>query len=73
MGIEDVRDIAVIGSGIMGAGIAQVCAVAGYRVAMRDIGEAYLQKGMEAIRSSLKKGVKEENSRKNGLTKRWPE
>ena len=57
MGIENVRNIAVIGSGIMGAGIAQVCAVAGYRVAMRDIGEAYLQKGMEAIRSSLKKGV----------------
>jgi len=57
MRIEDVRNIAVIGSGIMGAGIAQVCAVAGYRVAMRDIGEVYLQKGMEAIRSSLKKGV----------------
>jgi 3-hydroxybutyryl-CoA dehydrogenase len=57
MRIEDVRNIAVIGSGIMGAGIAQVCALAGYRVAMRDVGEAYLQKGMEAIRSSLKKGV----------------
>jgi len=57
MRIEDVRNIAVIGSGIMGAGIAQVCAAAGYRVAMRDIGEVYLQKGMEAIRSSLKKGV----------------
>ena len=49
MRIEDVRNIAVIGSGIMGAGIAQVCAAAGYRVAMRDIGEVYLQKGMEAI------------------------
>jgi len=57
MRIDDVRNIAVIGSGIMGAGIAQVCAVAGYRVAMRDIGDLYLQKGMEAIRSSLKKGV----------------
>jgi len=57
MRIDDVRNIAVIGSGIMGAGIAQICAVAGYRVAMRDIGEVYLQKGMEAIRSSLKKGV----------------
>lgn len=57
MRIEDVRNIAVIGSGIMGSGIAQVCALAGYRVAMRDIGEAYLQKGMEAIRSSLRKGV----------------
>jgi len=57
MRIKDVRNIAVIGSGIMGAGIAQVCAVAGYRVAMRDVGEVYLQKGMDAIRSSLKKGV----------------
>jgi len=57
MRIDEVRNIALIGSGIMGAGIAQICAVAGYRVAMRDIGETYLQKGMEAIRSSLRKGV----------------
>ncbi len=57
MKVQDVRNIAVIGSGIMGSGIAQVCAVAGYQVVLRDIGELYLRKGMDAIRSSLKKGV----------------
>ena len=57
MRIEEVRNISVIGSGIMGAGISQVCAVAEYEVAIEDIGEAYLKKGMEAIRSSLRKGV----------------
>src|SRR5438034_9840096 len=37
--LSDIQRIAVMGAGTMGAGIAQVCAVAGYEVTMRDIEE----------------------------------
>lgn len=45
--------LAVIGSGLMGSGIAQVSAQAGWQVTMRDIDDASLQRGMGAIRDSL--------------------
>lgn len=45
--------LAVIGSGLMGSGIAQVSAQAGWQVTMRDIDDASLQRGMDAIRDSL--------------------
>jgi 3-hydroxybutyryl-CoA dehydrogenase len=45
--------LAVIGSGLMGSGIAQVSAQAGWQVTMRDIDDASLQRGLAAIRDSL--------------------
>src|SRR3954451_23823525 len=45
--------LAVIGSGLMGSGIAQVSAQAGWQVTMRDIDEASLDRGLTAIRESL--------------------
>src|SRR5918998_3645349 len=45
--------LAVIGSGLMGSGIAQVSAQAGWQVTMRDIDDASLNRGMSAIRDSL--------------------
>src|SRR5918998_1899465 len=45
--------LAVIGSGLMGSGIAQVSAQAGWQVTMRDIDDASLQRGLSAIRDSL--------------------
>src|SRR5918998_4283131 len=45
--------LAVIGSGLMGSGIAQVSAQAGWQVTMRDIDDASLQRGVSAIRDSL--------------------
>ncbi len=45
--------LAVIGSGLMGSGIAQVSAQAGWQVTMRDIDEASLGRGVAAIRDSL--------------------
>ncbi len=49
------RRIAVLGSGVMGHGIAQVSAIAGHDVAMRDIERAFLDRAMEKIRWSLDK------------------
>ena len=52
--------MAVLGSGVMGHGIAQVLATAGYRVAMRDIRQEFLDRGMDKIRWSLDKMVERE-------------
>jgi len=45
--------LAVIGSGLMGSGIAQVSAQAGWQVTMRDVDDVSLNRGMAGIRDSL--------------------
>ena len=53
----DLKNITVLGSGIMGHGIAQVSATAGYNVVLRDIEQGFLDKAMEKIKWSLDKLV----------------
>jgi len=55
-----VKNITVLGSGIMGHGIAQVSATAGYNVVLRDIEQKFLDKAMEKIKWSLDKLVSKE-------------
>jgi enoyl-CoA hydratase/3-hydroxyacyl-CoA dehydrogenase len=50
-----INKITVLGSGVMGHGIAQVSAMAGYNVVLRDIEQSFLDKAMEKIRWSLNK------------------
>ena len=52
-----VKNITVLGSGVMGHGIAQVSAAAGYDIVLRDIEQRFLDKAMEKIRWSLDKMV----------------
>lgn len=47
--------LAVIGAGLMGSGIAQVAAQAGWTVTLRDLDDAATQRGVEGIRRSLEK------------------
>jgi len=56
----DLKNITVLGSGIMGHGIAQVSATAGYNVVLRDIERGFLDKAMEKIKWSLDKLVSKE-------------
>ena len=49
--------VAVIGAGAMGHGIAQVAAMAGYSVALYDVDESALQRGMANIHANLDKGI----------------
>lgn len=49
------EQIAVIGAGLMGSGIAQVTATSGYDVVLRDISEESLARGLQAIEGSLRK------------------
>lgn len=53
-------NISVIGAGQMGAGIAQVFAVAGHQVSLVDISQASLDRGVKAIESSLARVLKKE-------------
>ncbi len=62
-----VKNITVLGSGVMGHGIAQVSATAGYNVVLRDIKQEFLDKAMGKIKWSLDKLVsKEKISREEG-------
>ena len=62
-----VKNITVLGSGVMGHGIAQVSATAGYNVVLRDIKQEFLDKAMGKIKWSLDKLVsKEKISKEEG-------
>jgi len=52
-----IKTVGVLGCGLMGSGIAQVCAAAGYRTIVREVEEPFLEKGMERIRKFLRDGV----------------
>ena len=49
----NVESVAVIGSGLMGRGIAYVAAAGGLRTALHDVSAAALEKGMARIRQDL--------------------
>jgi 3-hydroxybutyryl-CoA dehydrogenase len=53
MNLDDVTTIGVVGAGQMGAGIAQVAAVSGYDVVLRDLKEEIVEQGLETIEGSL--------------------
>ncbi len=55
-----INKITVLGSGVMGHGIAQVSAMAGYTVTLRDIEQSFLDKAMEKIHWSLNKMVEKQ-------------
>ncbi|MFC7019121.1 MULTISPECIES: 3-hydroxyacyl-CoA dehydrogenase/enoyl-CoA hydratase family protein [Haloarcula] len=55
MDFEDIDTIAVLGAGNMGHGIAEVAALAGYEVRMRDINDELVQDGYDNIEWSLNK------------------
>ncbi|MFB6250872.1 MAG: 3-hydroxyacyl-CoA dehydrogenase NAD-binding domain-containing protein [Halobellus sp.] len=60
MEIDDVNTITVLGAGSMGHGIAEVAALAGFEVRLRDIEAAFVEDGYEEIEWSLDKLVEQE-------------
>jgi 3-hydroxybutyryl-CoA dehydrogenase len=57
MTVERIQKVGVLGCGLMGSGIAQVVAAAGYPVFVKEVAEEYLKKGMAGIGKSLDKFV----------------
>ena len=53
----EIKKICVLGAGLMGNGIAQVSAVAGYEVALRDIEQRFVDGGMNNIKKNLSRDV----------------
>ncbi|HBH87886.1 MAG TPA: 3-hydroxybutyryl-CoA dehydrogenase [Syntrophaceae bacterium] len=51
------KNVCVLGAGLMGNGIAQVCAQAGFQVTMRDIEQRFIDAGMNSIRKNLSRDV----------------
>ncbi|MFD4560067.1 3-hydroxyacyl-CoA dehydrogenase NAD-binding domain-containing protein, partial [Streptomyces sp. NPDC058469] len=51
------RKLAVIGAGLMGSGIAQVSAQAGWDVVLRDVTDEALKRGTDGIKASYDKFV----------------
>ncbi len=52
-----IRTVGVLGCGLMGSGIAQISAAAGYKTIVREVDERYLDKGIGRIRKFLDDGV----------------
>ena len=55
---QKINHVTVVGSGLMGSGIAQVTAQAGYNVTLVDQTDAILNKGVASIKSSLQRSTK---------------
>jgi 3-hydroxybutyryl-CoA dehydrogenase len=53
----EIKNVCVLGAGLMGSGIAQVSAQAGFQVTMRDIEQRFIDAGMNTIKKNLSRDV----------------
>src|SRR5262245_54699544 len=53
----EIKTVGVLGCGLMGSGIAQVSAAAGYQTIVREVNDQYLQNGLGRIKKFLEDGV----------------
>lgn len=59
--------IGVVGAGTMGAGIAQVCALAGLKTVLYDVSHEVLHKVLSLIQQSVQKGIERQKLPQNAL------
>jgi 3-hydroxybutyryl-CoA dehydrogenase len=53
----EIKKVGVVGCGLMGSGIAEVCARSGYSTVVLEVNQQFLDKGMTSLKSSLDKAV----------------
>lgn len=53
----EIKTVGVVGAGIMGSGIAQLCAQSGYSVVLSEVNDSLLQKGLASINTRLTRDV----------------
>lgn len=53
----EIKRVGVVGCGLMGSGIAEVCARAGYDVRVREVSQELTERGLERIRASMRRAV----------------
>src|SRR4030042_32162 len=56
--MKEIRNVAVLGAGAMGAQIAALAAEAGYNVKVRDIEERFLERGRQMITENYDRRIK---------------
>ena len=52
-----IKKVGVLGCGLMGSGIVEVCAKSGYEVVVREVTDAFLEKGLGRVDGSLATAV----------------
>ncbi|MEM1994004.1 MAG: 3-hydroxyacyl-CoA dehydrogenase family protein [Nitrososphaerales archaeon] len=76
MSLNQIKTVAVVGAGLMGHGIAQVFAQAGYKVLLNDVNKTLLDNALSSIESDLKKftqyGLLSESEAKAALSNICP-
>ncbi len=60
--MADIKQVGVLGAGLMGHGIAQVLATAGYEVVLREVDQETLEKGIGKIEKQLARAVEKSKS-----------
>jgi 3-hydroxybutyryl-CoA dehydrogenase len=55
--MTEIKTVGVLGCGLMGSGIAQVCAAAGCRTIVREVSQDLIARGRKGLQGSLEKGV----------------
>ena len=65
----EIKKVAILGSGIMGSGIAQVASMSGFQVVVRDLKEEFLEMGRSKLEKSMKKIVEKQNIDQNKYQK----
>jgi len=53
----EIKTVGVLGCGLMGSGIAQVCAASGYKTIVREVEQGFLDKGLARVNKFLNDGV----------------
>lgn len=66
-----IERVGVLGCGLMGAGIAEVCAKAGYQTIVREVEQSLLDRGMERLGKSLDRAVARQKLDRDGRDAAW--
>jgi len=67
----EIRKVGVVGCGLMGSGIVEVCARAGYEVVVREVNDEFLQKGLGRIKKSMSRGVRKGKLAQEDMDAAW--
>ncbi len=52
-----IKTVGIVGCGLMGSGIVELCAKAGYNVVVREVDDNFLKKGLERVQGSMARAV----------------
>lgn len=63
--MKEIRRVSVLGGGLMGSGIAQVSAAAGFPTTVREVSDALSAKSRQSIEKSLAKGIERGKTTEN--------